>query len=226
MERYILFVVSIFVLSCIGTLVMADNLQNIDPSTILYSAPTIPNQLPPLEQFSDKKDTAIFPIHEDNWSSIEFLNRNQLEKLKEVMTEYHKFEAQNRRDIGWKNVYLRHTEHSSLLEDRRPKHKLLHLLSANEGNRPIIYSSNKVVGLIENGFTVLLGRDVFLYGYTKGSSIIELGVHLGKDPENQSLVSAFSILNKELGLLLVDWHSQFILTGINASGQVEMWSPQ
>jgi hypothetical protein len=53
-----------------------------------------------------------------------------------------------------------------------------------------------------------------------------LAASLGPDPDNQSLVAAFSKLSASLGLVLVDWKSQFILLGTGPDGKVEAWQPQ
>lgn len=204
---------------------MADDIQKIDPSTILYSTPTIPNELPPMESFEEKGDTKIFPIHEDDWSKIEFLSESQLKEVKGLMVEYHKFEEQNRREVGWQNVYVRRIDHAPLFKAIRPKQKLLSLLSAQEGQKPIVHSFSTVNGLVKNGFTIPIGKDVALYGYTEGMKMQALGASLGENPDNQSLVKAFSVLNNKYGLLLVDWRSQFIITGVDQAGQLQLWRP-
>lgn len=212
-------------IALIGHSSMAEEVQKIDPSKILYTTPSIPNELPPMEFFDGKSDVKIFLIHEDNWSQIEFLNSSQLEEAKEMMLEYHKFEAKNRREVGWKNVYVRRMNRVPLFKGIRPKQKLISLLSAEEGQKPIVHSSSSINGMVRNGFTISVGNDVALYGYTDGIKMKELGALLGENPDNQSLVSAFSVLNKKYGLVLIDWNSQFIITGLDDTGELLVWRP-
>jgi len=204
---------------------MADEIQTVDPNTILYSTPSLPNELPPLVSVDVDGDAPIFPIHEDDWSKIEFFNKNQLSEVKALLTEYKEFEEQNRKEVGWQNVYVRYFVPKPLYSAIRPTQKILNILSAQEGNKPIIHSSNAINGLIKNGFSVQVGNDVVLYGYTEGMKLNALGASLGENPDNQSLVNAFVKLNNELELMLIDWHSQFILTGLDESGQILMWQP-
>ncbi|MFI0460179.1 MAG: hypothetical protein ACH254_21550, partial [Candidatus Thiodiazotropha endolucinida] len=207
----------------IGQHLMADNIQSIDPSEIPYTTPSIPNELPPLSEFGGNKDTKIFPIHEDDWSQIEFINHTQLNEMQNVMVEYSAFEEKNRRKVGWQNVYVRRFPHAPLFKGLNAKKKLFTILSAPEGPPPIVHSFSEINGLVTNGFTIVLGKDVTLYGYTKGMNLQALGASLGENPDNQSLVAAFALLNKKYGLVLVDWRSQFILTGVDSAGQIQIW---
>ena len=204
---------------------MADNIQKIDPSIILYSTPTIPNELPPMVDFSGNSEAKIFPIHEDEWSQVEFLNASQLQQIQKLMTEYKKFEAENRRDAGWQNVYVRRFDHKPLFSAMRPKNRLLSILGVKEGRPPIIYSFNEINGLVKKGFSIVIGTDVTLYGYTEGMKVKALGASVGENRDDRALVSAFTSLHDKYDLILVDWRSQFILTGLGESGQVNIWRP-
>ena len=208
-----------------GGVTLADDIQKIDPSKILYTTPTIPNELPPLEKFTGDGNTKIFPIHEDDWSQVEFLNPSQIQEIQKIMLEYKSFEAENRREVGWQNVYVRRFEHKPLFSSMRPKNKLLSILGTTEGAPLIVHSLNEISGLVKNGFSIMVGTDVTLYGYTDGLKVKALGASLGENPDNQSLVLAFSKLNQKFGIILVDWRSQFILTGVNKSGEIEIWRP-
>ena len=208
-----------------GELTLADEIQKIDPATILYTTPTIPNELPPMVEFIGDGDTKVLGIHEDAWSKIEFLHPLQLSEIQNVMKEYKAFELKNRRSVGWQNVYLRNFTHEPVFITENPKDKLLSILNSEEGNLPLIHSSSAVVGLVENGFSISIDFDIALYGYIEGMKVSALGAAIGANPDNKMLVKAFSILNKEWGVILVDWDSQFILTGIDSSGPVEIWRP-
>jgi hypothetical protein len=204
---------------------LTDDIEDIDPSKILYSTPTIPEVLPPMVAISDTDESDVFTIHEDDWSQIEFLHPQQLGEVQELMAEYERFERESRRPGGWKNVFVRGFDHVPLFSAAHPKEVLLALLGASEGNRPIVHSFDVVHGLVENGFSITLGTDVALYGYALGTDMKALGASPGENPDHQSLVDSFGQLNKEFGLVLADWRSQFILVGIQDSGEVDVWQP-
>ena len=204
---------------------MSDEIQRIDPSEILYSVPTIANSLPPLTSIENDDELTIFPIHEDDWSQIEFLHPSQLQEVQQEMREFSVFETKNRRGVGWQNIYLRKFVHKPLFSSIRPKKKLLEVLGTEDGNPPIIHSSREITGLVKNGFTSSIGSGIVLYGYTQGMKVSGLGASIDENPDNEALVSVFSKLNAKWSLVLVDWHSQFILTGVAESGQIEVWRP-
>lgn len=208
-----------------GEPVLSNEIQEIDPSEILYTTPTIANELPPLTEITSEGEATIFPIHEDDWSQIEFLHPSQLQEVQKHMGEYSAFEAENRREVGWQNVYLRNFVHKPIFTAMQPKKKLLNILNAEEGDPPILHSSSAITGLVKNGFSASVGAGVVLYGYTDGMKVVALGASLGEDPSNEALVSVFSKLNSKWGLVLVDWRSQFILTGVDKSGQIKVWHP-
>ncbi len=206
---------------------LSDEIQEIDPSEIIYTTSTIANELPPLTEIPSEGETAIYPIHEDDWSQIEFLHPSQLLEVQKHMEEYSVFEAEHRREVGWQNVYLRDFKHRPILTAMQPKKKLLDTLNAEESNPPIIHSASVITGLVKNGFSVNVGPGVVLYGYTDGMKVRALCASLGENPSNEALVSAFSKLNAKWGLVLVDWRSKFILTGVDeSSGQIEVWHPE
>ena len=61
-----------------GSVSAAQEPQSIDPRRVLFSVPTISNDLAPLEQVKTKPSRTDFAFHEDDWAQVEFLPRSQL----------------------------------------------------------------------------------------------------------------------------------------------------
>lgn len=61
---------------------------NVDPNSILFSVPTLSNDLAPLDP--------VFAFHEDEWSQVEFFTNGQLAMVQRMLEEYKLFEAANR----------------------------------------------------------------------------------------------------------------------------------
>lgn len=78
-----------------------------DPSKILFSVPTISDDLGPVEKVELPLPDSTFTLHEDDWCLVEFYSVARLPELKRMLTEYKAFEAKNRTSSGWKNVYVR-----------------------------------------------------------------------------------------------------------------------
>jgi len=86
-----------------GASAQANTPHQIDPKTILFSTPTISNDLAPIETLSDTPSGEIFSFHEDDWSQLEFFPKSQLPIIQRLLSEYKSFEEQNREHYGWRS---------------------------------------------------------------------------------------------------------------------------
>ncbi len=76
-------------------------LANTDLASILYTTPTLSNDIAALEQSSG---TVGLTFHEDEWSQVEFLPKEQLHEVQRMLKEYKPFEHANRAKWGWRKV--------------------------------------------------------------------------------------------------------------------------
>ena len=107
----------------------------------------------------------------------------------------------------------------------QPVRQLENVLGAKAGPAPLLFSSGAVTGSVKNGFSLPLGGNVTLYGYTDGQGIPVLGAIVGKNPDDSRLTQAFMKLNSSTGLVLVDWRAQLVLISGAPTGQVDVWRP-
>jgi len=172
-------------------------------------------------------------MHEDDWCQVEFFRRSYLPELERILKEYKAFEASNREMTTikgnqyavWRKVYVRRVTRELLLSGDELPAQLAKIVGGEIGPAPALFSSSTWSSRVKNGFTVRVGRNVDLYGYVADGGIRVLAASVGPNPDNQSLVTAFNKLNAELGLVLVDWKSQFILVGTSPDGKVQTWQP-
>lgn len=201
------------------------DIQTIDPSKILYTVPTISDDLAPLEKVELPLASSALVLHEDDWCQVEFFTAARLPELKRTLTEYKAFEARSRTSSAWKNVYVRRIERTPVLAGEDPRKRLSVLVKADLGAAPILYVSDSITGQVVHGFSMSLGGNIWLYGYVSAEGIPVLAASVGSDPDDQVLVSAFAQLRREAGLVLVDWKQQLVLVGVDASGTIEIWRP-
>lgn len=197
--------------------------QSIDPSKILFSVPTISDDLAPCEEVAPPLPDSAFTLHEDDWCKVEFYAASRMQELKRMLTEYKAFEAQNRTSSGWKNVFLRRVERSPVLEGGDALHRLEGFLGSKAGGAPVLHSTMSLTGQVVGGFTISLGGNIVLYGCTSSEGIPVLAASVGEHPDDQVLTQAFALLHNETGLILVDWINQFMLVGVDGGGQLEVW---
>ncbi|MBI3439600.1 MAG: hypothetical protein HY054_13305, partial [Proteobacteria bacterium] len=165
-------------------------------------------------------------FHEDEWRQLEFFSQARLEEIQAKLRELNTFEAAHRVQSGWTQAYVRTLATAPVLSGADAAATLAHAMGSSLGPAPILFTgANSITGRVRNGFTVPIGHHAWLYGFHDNTGIPVLGATL-QNADDQLLTSAFSRLHRSNRLLLVDWQSQMLLTGVTANGQIEVWSPR
>jgi hypothetical protein len=79
-----------------GTAQAQPKVQMIDPKTILFTTPTLSNDLAQLVPVNRQPSDSDFVFHEDEWSQVEFFPRSQLSDVQRLLKEFKTFERANR----------------------------------------------------------------------------------------------------------------------------------
>ncbi|MGE0283933.1 MAG: hypothetical protein AB7F09_00410 [Parvibaculaceae bacterium] len=98
------------------------------------------------------------------------------------------------------------------------------VLGARAGPAPVVTSVDGVAR-VRNGFTIEIGRNVYLYGYADETGIPIIAASLGPNPDDQRLTETFVKLNASHGLVFVDWRQQMLLISTTTDGKIEVWRP-
>lgn len=199
--------------------------QKIDPKAILFSLPTISDDLPELEQVQGRPEPDVLILHEDDWTQLEFFPQERLAEIEQMLREYKSFEAANRAGAGWKKPFVRKIARQPVVRGPKMPEHLASLVGAGVALAPIVMSAPSIGGRVKNGFTIPLGGNVTLYGCEDDAGIPVLGASLGRDPVDHNLTEAFARLNTAEGLILVDWRQQLLLTAVEADGNICVWQP-
>lgn len=203
----------------------SENIQYIDPKTILFSTPTLSDDLAPLEPLCEKPSDKDFGFHEDEWCQIEFFPKSQLATIQQTLKEYKQFEQAHRVQQGWSRAYLRKIQRIPVLSASHPLEKVERLFGIKAGPAPILFTFSEISGRVKNGFTIPLGGNIIIYGYVDNDYIPVLGANVGKNPNDSRLIDAFMKLNASDGLLLVDWCAQLLITEASSASEVDVWRP-
>jgi hypothetical protein len=199
--------------------------QTIDPKSILFTTPTLSNDIAELEPVTKKPVSTDFVFPEDEWSQVEFFTKDRLAEVQKLLKEYKPFEQTHRAQYGWREVYVRKIQRALIVTGAQPVQQLERLLGVKAAGAPILFSSNSISGRVKEGFSLPLGGNVTLYGYVAGQGIRVLGAIIGENPDDFNLTQAFMKLNANSGLILVDWRAQAVLVSVSKSGQIEVWRP-
>lgn len=136
--------------------------QNIDPRTILFSVPTLSDDIAALERMDRALKGADLAFHEDDWTQVEFLPKSLLPEIQRMLKEYKTFEQANRVKNGWRKVYVRKIQRRPLISGPKPIEQLEKILGAKAAGAPVLYSSATSGGRVKDGFTLSLGGNVAL----------------------------------------------------------------
>ena len=197
----------------------------VDPRTILFTVPTLSDDIAPLEPITAKPGKADFAFHEDEWSQIEFFPKGQLVEVQRLLREFKPFERAHRVQNGWRDVFVRKVQRLPVISGADALAQLEGLLGSKASAAPILFTASSISGRVKNGFSLPLGGNIMLYGHVDVSGITPLGAHVGTNPDDRRLTEAFIKLNKGNGLILVDWRSQLLLHGVDTTRHIEVWRP-
>ncbi|MBI1210855.1 MAG: hypothetical protein GC190_05290 [Alphaproteobacteria bacterium] len=203
----------------------SSRVTKIDPKKMLFSVPTIANDLAALDPIDKPPGRSDVVLGEDDWAQLEFYPRNAQPAIQDQLTKLKAFEAANRKSVGWKNVFVRKIERQPIITIANPLKHLEAIVGVPAGGPAYITSSNTIAGRVRRGFTFDLGGNIQLYGYAADDGIPVLAASVGAKADNMRLASAFMKLHKSDGVMLVDWRAQLLLVGVSTDGNIETWKP-
>ncbi len=182
-------------------------IQTVDPKDLLFSLPTISNELPSIQEGSTKLNKSVFEIHEDEWRQIDIVPVSKMdlivENLRAIKDIYEKRSIQNGDMMAFKELHVRtgldtpfdkcRLELQAMLND-------LNVLSVFEG-----ISFKGVAGLIEGGFAVAITEELTLYGLQLHNMIASLSIHYtNRGNFEKETAKMVEVLDRH-GLCMIDW---------------------
>jgi hypothetical protein len=167
-----------------------------DPQNILYTLPTISNEVP---STVDTKlfDDFVLELHEDDWRQIEFLPIDILPAIQGEMAAVEAIlfpEDETERSFGYNSIHVRSKIGSRHL--KIPFSDFCQLITV-ESKGSIAFSGYS--GFVENGFAVHSNNYTY-YGTLEGDVIKELGLQ-----RFESVDDEFALVADKFELLLVSW---------------------
>lgn len=170
-------------------------IEKLDPKDILFSTPTISNEIAPLTDKPLYQDFEL-KILEDNWRQIEFLPLSVLSVIQEEMADIEKiiFPENDEEKPGFKEIHVRKrigAHHLSI-----PFNEFCELAGIKEKGLLKFWDHE---GYVENGFA-LRSDNYTYYGTLQGDMIKELCLD-----DFESAETEFYQIAAQYKLVLVDW---------------------
>ena len=199
--------------------------QMVDPKTIMFSMPTVAADdikfvVPTEESFEGAPQ-----FHEDEWCQLEFFPRSRLAEIQRRLVEYKAFEKTHRGQHGWSDIYARRIHREAVVRGANAADDIAILVGAVPRPSPILTTTSRPLGQVEDGFTLELAGSVLLYGVTTSDGVIALGATVARGGDDSQLTQAYITLFDKYGLLLVDWRAQQLLLSVTEKGDISVWRP-
>lgn len=184
--------------------------STVPPQDILFSLPTICDEIPVLVEGSTKQGKNVFEIHEDDWRQIEFVASCYHSTIESELTEIARVWQDEKVDLSsehraFRNIYVRRQITVPVAEEITLDQILAIFPSTCQVYDGIAYLGAD--GIIEGGFAFGLSPVTFYGQQAKG--VIKV---LGLDREREGVVeisddvvTAFSTVMSAHNLYLVDW---------------------
>lgn len=175
---------------------------------ILFTLPTLCNEIPPIVAGSTKQGKNIFELHEDDWRQIGFVShtyRHAIDsELAHIMRIYREASVNDGHALGFKSLHVRQ-QINVPFQEKIPLNQL-DLFFTSVPYRYEGVSYQQAEGLIEGGFAFRVAPVLF-YGQHVEGMVKSLSIKVvGKAPgANTEIVHSLQELMKIYHLDLVDW---------------------
>ena len=172
----------------------------VDPSEVLYSLPTICNELPPTE--GPILDGSELLMHEDDWRQVEFITEDQEDLVDEELGFIHQVHQDARVGVGFAAIHMRRKVEDPLLGAELTLEELRSALPQVRESRVVLESSSHCVS---DSFAFFVAPNLTLYGRSSGGRVGTLAATVTPHEDETPAHSTLQELARSHRLLLVDW---------------------
>ncbi len=192
-----------------GKLVITlERIARVPARDILYTLPSICDEIPAILAGSTKQGKNVLELHEDDWRQIEFIShsyRSAIDsQLAAIMRIYREASVDNGGFLAFRNIYARQQINAPLQEAITLDQLYAFFSSALYRYEGVSYQ--QVEGLIEGGFAFRVAT-VLLYGQQVEGIVKVLGVKVAEDArgESKDITHSLQKFMATYNLYLVDW---------------------
>ena len=162
--------------------------EYVDPSTILFSLPTVADEIP--EDLVAGAIADAVPLHQDDWLQLELMPRDVVPRTSAELAAIKKVLAEEREGVGFKRLHVRKAIPAPFEGSALTLGTLRTLFSPE---RRVSWLG--IAGTLKDCFAFLLPSGAWLYGQERAGKIVALGL-TARDAE---------AVDRLEGLTLIDW---------------------
>lgn len=174
--------------------IVLDKIEMVDPRELLFSLPTINDQIAETEQVSIDN---LFTIHEDDWRQAEFISKKYHSEIKKELESVIEINEKHRVGNGFDKIHIRQLITQPLDDKNINLEELKGLLNIARNSNGFGLAK---IGKVKNSFAFQSSDGATFYGQTKNGLISVLCVHNGEDS-----VQTIKHIAEKYDIVFVDW---------------------
>jgi hypothetical protein len=180
-------------------------IRSVPADTILFSLPTICDEIPGIATGTSKLGRQVIELHEDDWRQVELVTQAQQAQIDAGLASVSRIYAQERTPAGFfRKLHVRSEVRQPLEGCRLSLAEVLRSFPDLQPLEGLAYRD--VAGLIEGGYACAAPSGLRIYGVQKDGNLAVFGLLL--DPIHPAIeqdARVLSALMRRHDLCLVDW---------------------
>jgi hypothetical protein len=177
-------------------------IQQIDPSELLFSLPTISDDLAAVENADSLEDVAIF--REDDWRQFEFVDVQYATSIQEELSSISRIYDEHRNGLGFREIHVRERIKAPLSKETLTLDAVVEHFSVSHEFAGVAFDSTaaKIVG----GFALSTESGWVLWGQADESgTLLTLNLSPSDQALNEGINEKVDLFLEAHGLYVVDW---------------------
>jgi len=183
----------------------AVKVATVAPSDILYSLPTLADELPVMEKGSTKRERRVLELHEDDWRQVEFVALALQASVEVELKAISRIHTEHRTGPGFDALHIRENVPAPLEGIRLTLAEVRDAWGEAGWWREGL-SFRRSTELVAGGFALQVSSALALYGTEREGYVTTLGLQCtGGSADLEGPARVLAALAERHQLCLVDW---------------------
>lgn len=181
-------------------------ITQVDPNELLYSLPTINNDLAGVENAQSLENIAV--LREDDWRQFEFVDRRYESTINEEFVHIKNIYEHHREGVGFKQLHLREKIVAPLENNSLTLDVLGEFFEITKKYKCVAFSN--AAATIIGGFAMQTGSGWVLWGQANEvGKILVLNISQTSESNIAGISDSIDVFTEKHGLYLIDWPRLF-----------------
>lgn len=174
--------------------IIVDKIQMIDPRELLFSLPTINDEVSETENVSIDN---LFVIHEDDWRQWEFISKKHNLEIRQELAAIVEIYEKHRVGMGFDKIHIRRSLLNPLIDKNIRIEEFNQKLNITKESDGFGLAGK---GKVKNSFAFQIAEGPIFYGQTENGLITVLCVQ-----SDENSIQLIKQIAERYGIVFVDW---------------------